>query len=431
MRRTIPALVVTALLALPLAGCSDGDDGPGPETVTAPRDGESPSEPDSPSASRSPGAGGSQSDSSPGPGAGRTVSVVGTAATGLEAPWGLGFLPDGRAVVTERDTREVLLVDPSGNGDPESAGVVEQAVPGGEGGLLGVAVSPNFDRDRMLYFYTTRAEDNAVLRAPLGRDDRLGSFETVLDGIPKGEIHNGGRLRFGPDGYLYVATGETGATDLAQDGSSLGGKILRITPDGRPAPGNPDPDSPVWTRGHRNVQGLAFDEQKRLWASEFGPDKDDELNFIRAGKGYGWPDVTGVDGLDRHANPVRTWPTEENSPSGITVADNAVWMAALRGERLWEIPITKLVGEDENPLTGTPRIWYEGEYGRLRSVVTAPDGTLWLVTGNTDGRGDPRSEDDRILQLRVAEGSAATGDTAPKADDATSETAPSSPAPTP
>ncbi|MGZ5405802.1 MAG: PQQ-dependent sugar dehydrogenase, partial [Nocardioides sp.] len=232
----------TVLALLFLAGCGeDPDAGPGPATVTAT------------TASPEPDASDDGSDPPEPP------RVVDEIATGLAVPWGVAFLPDGRAVVTERDSRRVLLVDPDG-GAPVVAGEIERAVPQGEGGLLGVAVSPDFRRDRLLYFYLSADSDNRILRAELGADDTLGATEVVLDGIPLGAIHNGGRLAFGPDGFLYASTGETGVGELSQDLDSLGGKILRITTDGQPAPGNPDAGSPVWSYGHRNVQGLAFDD---------------------------------------------------------------------------------------------------------------------------------------------------------------------------
>lgn len=350
--------------------------------------------------------------------------VLSTVASGLDVPWGVAFLPDGSALVSERDSALIKRIDEDGT--VSEVGKVPGVVPGGEGGLLGIAVAKNFSRKPLLYAYFTAENDNRIVRMDYA-EDGLGRPEVLVEGIEKASIHNGGALLFGPDGMLYASTGDASQQDLASNLDSLNGKVLRMTPDGKPPKGNPFGDSLVYTIGHRNVQGLAFDAEKRLWASEFGPDKDDELNYIRAGKGYGWPSVTGVDGLDRHANPVRTWPTEVNSPSGITVADDAVWMAALRGERLWEIPITRLTGEDENPLTGSPRVWYDGEYGRLRTVVTAPDGTLWLVTGNTDGRGEPREDDDQILQLRVAKGAAGAGDTAPTAGTTDSEATPAKP----
>jgi glucose/arabinose dehydrogenase len=379
MRRTA---ALGALLALTLTGCSDGDDGPGPPTVTAP------TAADADGGTGSPSEGGTIGREKP-------VEVVDTVATGLEAPWGLGFLPDGRAVVTERDTREVLLVDPGG-GEPQQAGVLGDPVEegaAGEGGLLGVAVSPDFDRDRMLYFYLGTAEDNRIVRAPLDRQDRLGTPEVLLDGIPTGFIHDGGRLRFGPDGLLYASTGEIGNPDLAQDRSSLAGKILRITPDGAPAPGNPDPDSPVWTWGHRNVQGLAFDDEGELWASEFGQETYDELNLIRQGGNYGWPDVEGRGDEGDFVNPRVVWSTSQASPSGLAYAEGHLWLGALQGTRLWRVEVTDGQASDPTP-------FFVGQYGRLRTVEVAPDGNLWVTTSNRDGRGDPAAEDDRILVVR-------------------------------
>jgi glucose/arabinose dehydrogenase len=270
------------------------------------------------------------------------------------------------------------------------AGILEEAAPQGEAGLLGVAVSPDFAEDQLLYFYVSTAEDNRVVRATLDDNDRLGAPEVVLDGIPNGFIHDGGRLAFGPDGLLYVSTGETGVGELSQDPASLAGKILRITSDGDPAPGNPDPDSPVWSLGHRNVQGLAFDDQDNLWASEFGASTYDELNLIRPGSNYGWPEVEGRGGSSSFVNPRVVWSTDEASPSGLAYAEGRLWLAALRGTRLWRIDVDG--GE-----VGSVRDFFVGDYGRLRTVAVAPDGMLWVTTSNRDGRGDPAETDDRIL----------------------------------
>lgn len=361
MRRTVTWLVAPLFA---LAACSeDPDAGPGPATVTA--NTSSPEAPD------------------------RAPEVIGEVATGLSVPWGLAFLPDGRAVVTERDSRRVLVVDPDG-ADPVVAGDIEQAAPQGEAGLLGVAVSPGFERDRLLYLYVSTDSDNRILRAELGEDDLLGPTEVVLDGIPLGAIHDGGRLAFGPDGFLYASTGETGNGELSQDLDSLGGKILRITTDGEPAPGNPDPASPVWSYGHRNVQGLAFDADDNLWASEFGQSSFDELNLIEPGANYGWPEAEGRDPDDAFVNPRVVWSTGEASPSGLAYADGHLWMAALGGVRLWQVDVADGDASD-------PTDFFVGEYGRLRTVVTAPDGRLWVTTSNRDGRGAPADSDDRIL----------------------------------
>ncbi len=319
--------------------------------------------------------------------------VVGTIARNLSVPWGIAFLPDGSALVTERDTTRVLEI-PAGRGRPREVGRLGAARPQGEAGLLGLAVSPDFADDSLVYAYLSTAEDNRVVRMRYdGR--RLGAPRVVLDGVPNGFIHDGGRLAFGPDGYLYVSTGETGEEQLAQDRDSLGGKILRITADGDPAPDNPREGSPVWTMGHRNVQGLAFDAQDRLWASEFGASTWDELNLIERGRNYGWPLVEGRGDMAEYRNPFAQWRTSEASPSGLAYAEGSLWMASLRGQRLWRVPV-----HDDGSI-GRPQDYFVGGYGRLRTVVVAPDGTLWVSTSNRDGRGDPAPQDDRILRVAL------------------------------
>ena len=322
--------------------------------------------------------------------------VVDAVATGLAAPWGIAFLPDGTALVSERDTTRVLAVDPSAPRATRvrTVGRLEAAQPQGEAGLLGVAVSPSYDEDGLVYAYLSTTTDNRVVRMTYdGR--RLGATEVVLDGIPNGFVHDGGRLEFGPDGYLYVSTGETGEEQLAQDRDSLGGKILRITPDGRPAPDNPVEGSPVWTMGHRNVQGLAFDDRDQLWATEFGADTWDELNRVDRGRNYGWPLVEGRGDLKEYRNPYVQWRTAEASPSGLAYLEGSLWAASLRGERLWRVPVRA------DGTVGKPEDYFVGDYGRLRTVVVAPDGNLWLSTSNRDGRGAPRERDDRILVVAL------------------------------
>ncbi len=247
------------------------------------------------------------------PPADRDPKVVRTIASGLAVPWGLAFLPDGSALVTERDSGRVLSIR---DGEVNEVGTVPEAAPMGEAGLLGVAVSPSFAEDHEVFLYVTTDSDNRIMRTTYD-GERLGELDVILDGIPNDFIHDGGRLAFGPDGYLYASTGETGDGDLAQDRSSLGGKILRITTDGDPAPGNPFKDSPIWTWGHRNVQGLAFDDNDRLWASEFGASDWDELNLIIKGANYGWPFVEGTGGNGKYAEPLVVWRTSEASPSGL------------------------------------------------------------------------------------------------------------------
>ncbi|GAA4316721.1 PQQ-dependent sugar dehydrogenase [Actinomadura luteofluorescens] len=316
-----------------------------------------------------------------------TPGMPRTVTDGLKVPWAVAFLPGGDALVTERDTARLLRVAPSGR--KTTVGTVPGVDAQGEGGLLGVAVSPSYGTDHFVYLYYTAASDNRVVRATY--DGRLGDLKPIVTGIPKGAIHNGGRLAFGPDKMLYVTTGETGEGGKAQDRNSLGGKILRVTPDGAPAPGNPF-GTRVWTYGHRNVQGLAWDGAGRMYATEFGQDRFDEINLIVKGRNYGWPVVEGVGHRKGFTDPLLTWTTDQASPSGLAYADGSLWAAALRGERLWQIPL-------DNGEAGRPIARFQGRYGRLRAVARTPTGSLWVTTSNQDGRGTPRPGDDRILDI--------------------------------
>ncbi|MEV0324161.1 PQQ-dependent sugar dehydrogenase [Streptomyces sp. NPDC050658] len=326
------------------------------------------------------------------------AKVTRTLAEGLKSPWGLAPLPGGDLLVSSRDEGTITRVDGK-TGKKTELGSVPGVSPGGEGGLMGLALSPSYASDHMVYAYFTTESDNRIARMlydekkPKG--EQLGAPDTVFKGIPKGMIHNGGRIAFGPDKMLYAGTGETGDTGLAQDKKSLGGKILRLTPDGEPAPGNPFGDSPVYSYGHRNVQGLAWDEEKRLWASEFGQDTWDELNEIKAGDNYGWPEAEGKADEDGFHDPVAQWKTSEASPSGVAYAEGSVWMAGLRGERLWRIPVRGVDGEPE------PQAFLAEKHGRLRTVLAAGGDKLWLVTSETDSRGTPEDGDDKILEVEV------------------------------
>ncbi|WP_142213494.1 sorbosone dehydrogenase family protein [Streptomyces sp. SLBN-118] len=379
------AALATAVLLL-AAGCSSGDAEPPAGSTGAAS---------APAASSS-GVGGSPGPTAP-PAKG-SVKVVSTLTEGLESPWGVAALADGDLLVASRDEGTITRVDGE-SGKQTLIGSVPGVSPGGEGGLLGLALSPSFASDHQVYAYFTTESDNRIARMlydeqkPAGQ--QLGAPDTILRGIPKGSIHNGGRIAFGPDKMLYAGTGETGDMSLAQNKKSLGGKILRMTPDGRPVHGNPEADSVVYSWGHRNVQGLAWDSDKRLWAAEFGQNTWDELNLIEPGKNYGWPEVEGRGGKPGFVDPVAQWRTADASPSGIAYAEGSIWMASLRGERLWRIP---LAGAKPS---AQPQSFLQGKYGRLRTVVAVGGAKLWLVTSETDNRGTPRPGDDRILQLEV------------------------------
>jgi glucose/arabinose dehydrogenase len=306
-------------------------------------------------------------------------------ATNLDVPWGIAFLGDGTALIAERNSGAIKHL---------SAGVVNQvgSVAGvaarGEGGLLGLATA-----GQTVFAYLTTGQDNRVVQMRFDGGGLTGQ-SPILTGIPAGSIHDGGRIALGPDGKLYVATGEAGDRELAQERSSLGGKILRINLDGSVPSDNPDPASPVWSFGHRNIQGLAWDAAGRLWATEYGANRLDELNLIQPGGNYGWPMAEGRADTPGLIDPMIEWSTDEASPSGLAYFGGSLWVAALRGERLFQIP----VGADGS--LGDPVSLFVGQYGRLRTVVAAPDGALWFTTSNRDGRGSPRDGDDRILQFR-------------------------------
>jgi glucose/arabinose dehydrogenase len=311
-------------------------------------------------------------------------------ATGLSVPWAIAFLPGGDALVTERDTAKLLQVTPFGQ--VTTIGKVPGVEPAGEGGLLGVAVAPTFLQDHYVYVYFTSGSDNRIARFVYS-EQGIGHLQNLVTGIPHGGIHNGGRLAFGPDGMLYASTGETGNGELAQDRDSLGGKILRLRPDGSAAPGNPF-GTRIWTYGHRNVQGMAWDKAGRMYASEFGQNRFDEVNRIVKGHNYGWPIVEGFGGDDKKfTKPLLTWTTDEASPSGMAYSGGSLWVGGLRGERLWQVPLSK------NGAAGRPVPHFTGDYGRLRAVATAPDGSLWVSTSNKDGRGSPHTGDDKILVI--------------------------------
>ena len=312
--------------------------------------------------------------------------------SGLNVPWGLAFLPGGDALVSERATGRIKRI-PRGGGTARTV----MRIPGvardfGEGGLLGIAVSPNYSRDRYVYAYYTSSRDNRVVRFRLG-----GRVRTVLTGINRAGNHNGGRIAFGPDRNLYVATGDAGNRPSAQDRGSLNGKILRIRPNGDVPRGNPFSGSPVWSMGHRNVQGLAWDSSRRLWATEFGQDSRDEINLIRKGGNYGWPSVEGSGDSQggRFRNPLVTWTPAEASPSGAAIVRGTLYVGALRGSRLWQIPLN-------GSSTGNPTAAFEGRFGRSRTVVRAPGGrSIWITTSNRDGYGSARGGDDRILSVPI------------------------------
>lgn len=332
-------------------------------------------------------------------------------ATDLDLPWSLVRLASGSTLVSERDT--ALVKEIGANGTVREVGRVPDVVPGGEGGLLGLAVTGAFaepnptarsgDTARTtntlraaswLYAYTTAASDNRIVRMPLTGVPgayRLGAPEVVFAGIPKAGNHNGGRIKFGPDGMLYVTAGDAGQPGRAQDPDDLGGKILRLTPEGTVPSDNPIPGNPLYSLGHRNPQGIAWDRDGRLWAAEFGQNTWDEFNLIEAGANYGWPIVEGIGNDPAYRNPVYQWSTSDASPSGLLWTADTFFLAALRGERLWAIYPT--------PARVDATGWFAGDFGRIRDVIDGPEGTIWILTNNSAR--SPRNGDDKVLEVRL------------------------------
>jgi glucose/arabinose dehydrogenase len=313
----------------------------------------------------------------------------------INVPWGIAFLPNGNALVSSRDRARILRVSASGGKKRVGSvpGVVPNGSSGGEGGLLGLALSPNFSSNHWLYAYLSTASDNRVVRMHYLHGS-LGKVHVVLKGIPQGIHHNGGRIAFGPDRRLYVTTGEGGTGSLAQRKSSLGGKVLRMTAKGHVPSGNPF-GSLVYSYGHRNIEGLAWDSAGRLWATEFGDKGWDELNLILPGHNYGWPATEGRTSNPRYTSPKAQWHTYNAGPSGIAIINDVAWIGGVTGHRLWRVRL-------DGTSVASKRAFLIGKYGRLRTAAAAPDGTLWLTTSNTDGRATPGRDDDRILRLKVS-----------------------------
>ena len=318
----------------------------------------------------------------------------------LEVPWGIAFLPDGGALVTERDTAQILKVGPKAGADGLTVTVVQRLAEveaSGDGGLLGVAVSPAYKNDRAVYIYYSTERDNRVAKLILG-----GKPRPILTGIPRSLSGNGGGLAFGPDGFLYVGTGDgTPTGSQALNAKSLGGKILRITTAGKPAPGNPVASSPVWASGFRNVQGMAWDAAKRMYASESNQKRFGELNLIGKGRNYGYPKVEGTGSAAKLTNPLVSWPIANSSCAGVAALERTIATACLLGQRLWLVNTT-----GNGTLLGQPQELLNGDFGRLRALVAAPDGSLWVSTSNTEEGGQPRPDDDRLIRLVFTGGGA-------------------------
>src|SRR5262245_2434402 len=336
------------------------------------------------------------------------VSVA-TWVSGLNVPWSLVFLPDGRALVSER-RGQIRIIDANARMTPNPYAALQVTLRG-DGALMGLALHPQFPRQPYVYVMLTRQERggtaNAVIRLKhLG--DHAEFDRDIVTGIPAGIYHDGGRIAFGPDGMLYIGTGDSTHPELAQDLHSLAGKILRVTAEGEIPADNPFPGSPVYSYGHRNVQGLAWHPQTgALFASEHGPSGEfglqahDEINLIKPGGNYGWPQATCAVSRPKLIDPVVCWPDTTAPPGGIAFAGNDLMVATLKSEALIRL---RLSGSDARYRPTEIQRWFTsprspGRYGRLRDVVHGPDGSFYVLTSNRDGRGIPRPGDDRILRI--------------------------------
>ncbi|WP_308120717.1 PQQ-dependent sugar dehydrogenase [Paractinoplanes bogorensis] len=341
-----------------------------------------------------------QSGEADDPSGGSSEVAVTVLAKQLDVPWGMAFLPDGSALVTERDTGRILKVGPES--DAEGLTVTEaqrlsEVQASGDGGLLGIAVSPKYETDKTVYVYYSTAKDNRVGKLVLGQ-----KLTPILTGIPRSTDANGGALAFGPDGQLYAGTGDgTPTGSQAPNPKSLGGKILRMTTAGKPSAGNPVKTSLVWSSGHHNVQGISWDKTKRMYASESGQKKSGELNVIAKGKNYGWPKADGTSTDPKLADPLFSWTTDESGCSGVAALDQTIATACLLGKRVYLLNVT-----ENGTVLGTPQQVLANEYGRLRSIVAAPDGSLWVGTSNQEEGGEPGPDDDRIIRLVFSDGGA-------------------------
>ena len=327
----------------------------------------------------------------------------------VEIPWSIAFAPDGRIFFTERVGRIRVVEDGTLLATPFATPEVTAI---GEGGLLGVALDPQFEENSLVYVYHTYTEGRRIFNKIIRfKDSGNRGVEplTIIDQIPGARNHNGGRIKFGPDGKLYVGTGEAGRRELAQDLNSLGGKILRINPDGSIPQDNPFPNSPIFTLGHRNPQGLDWHpDSMRLYSAEHGPSGEggqfahDEINIIEAKNNYGWPQQVGKDGNDSFTEPIVDTGSETWAPSGIAFYRgvnqqswrNNLFVATLRGSH-----IHRLVLDDKGDSIIMQEKLFQDTYGRIRAMVSGPDGALYFSTSNRDGRGRPAKNDDRILRL--------------------------------
>jgi aldose sugar dehydrogenase len=393
-------LLAVLVLVLALAACG-ADDEPDEAAPPEPPPAEEPEPPEEPPDEPEP-------EPEAEPSGELALAEPDVVATGLEIPWALAFLPDGTILVTERPGRVRAVRD--GELQAEPVAEIADVVHRGEGGLHGIAVHPDFDEHRLVYVYYTAADGNRISRFPLGEDLSFGEEHVLLRGIPAASIHNGGALAFGPDGMLYATAGDAGDPDAAADPQSLAGAVLRLTPEGNVPDDNPHGDSPVWSTGHRNPQGLAWDDEGRLYASEHGPTGEfglcclDEVNLVEAGDFHGWPVRAGRQATNHQvavpsdpvdpvaaSGPDTTW-----APGGIALhpESRSILLPNLAGQQLLHFTLA----EDDPREVVEAEVALDG-YGRLRAIERGPGDCFYVTTSNRDGRGSPADDDDRLLRL--------------------------------
>lgn len=328
----------------------------------------------------------------------------------LDIPWELVFLSENKALVTERNGQIRLIENSILQQEPYK--VVDEVAHIGEGGLMGFAKHPRYPQQKYLYIMHTYLGDNELYNRVIRFIDTGNTMEfdkIIIDKIPGSQVHNGGRIAFGPDEMLYICTGDTWQAEIAQDINNSGGKILRLTPEGDIPDDNPFNDSPVYSLGHRNTQGLAWHpETGILFSSEHGPSGEfglrdkDIINIIEKGGNYGWPLVLGDANVEPYIDPIIMWP-QATPPSGMTFWNNDLFVATLRSRALLRIRMT--LKDDSYEITAIDRLfaadWSNGTYGRLRSAIVGPDNALYVLTNNRDGRGTPQEGDDRILRITL------------------------------
>lgn len=312
-------------------------------------------------------------------------------AENLEVPWSIAFLPDGDMLVTERVGRIQRVTM---QGKKTLIATLPDVKQIGESGLHGIVLHPDFAKNNFLYVYYTYSTDgndtkNRVVRFQL-KDNTLTDRKIIVDEIPGALFHDGGRVKFGPDKFLYISTGDAQQPSLAQNKNSLAGKILRITDEGKPAPGNPFGDR-IYSYGHRNPQGITWDNTGQLFATEHGNSATDEINRIEKGNNYGWPTITGDQQRAGMVTPLLQSGQNTWAPGDIAYVDGLLYFVGLRGQALYQVDLSK------NPLQMQEH--FNGKFGRIREIIVGPDNMLFITTSNRDGRGIPSGSDDKIIRI--------------------------------